>query len=63
MQGAEYGKLVPWDKDQAHRWDIVRFPRAQLVIEAQSMLLKFVRGVIEGVLENVLIESMSNTWI
>jgi hypothetical protein len=63
MHSAEYGKLVQWDKYQAHRWDIVRFPRAQLVIEAQSMLLKFIRGVIEGVLENVLRESMSNKWI
>jgi hypothetical protein len=36
IHGAEYGKLVPWEKDQAHRWDLVGFPRTQLVIELNS---------------------------
>ena len=63
MFGAEYGRLVPWDLDQAHRWDIIGFPRAHLVIEAQFILLKLLRDVVEGLLRNVQKESGSDKWI
>ncbi|KAF7504545.1 hypothetical protein GJ744_002101 [Endocarpon pusillum] len=62
MFGAEYGKLVPWNQDQAHRWDIIGFPRAHLVIEAQFILLKLLRDVVEGLLQNVQKESGSDKW-
>lgn len=53
MHGPKYGQVVPWDGKKAHRWEIVGFPRAQLVIEAQSILMSFLRKTVERLLENV----------
>jgi HicA toxin of bacterial toxin-antitoxin, len=62
MHGPDYGGVVPWEKNKAHRWDIIGFPRAQLVIEAQSVLMGFLRKTVERLLENVSSASLSSTW-
>ena len=36
-----FGKLVQWDESEAHRLDIIGFPRAQLALEAQATLSTF----------------------
>ncbi|CAG8976490.1 hypothetical protein HYALB_00005987 [Hymenoscyphus albidus] len=51
MHGTDYGKLVPWNEDLAHTWDIVGFPRANLVLEAQMRLSEFLKGVVERLLD------------
>ena len=60
--GREYGNLVPWDKTESHRWDTIGYPRAQLVIEAQRILLRFLRNTVEHLLHGVEIESLSTKW-
>lgn len=54
MHGGDYGRLVvPWDENSAHRSDHIEFPRARLIIEAQSLLMSFLRKVVDLLLENV----------
>src|SRR5437762_10940873 len=38
MYGRKYGELVDWQEGPAHRADIMGFPRARLVLEAQAYL-------------------------
>jgi hypothetical protein len=51
MQGPRYGELVLWNRDAAHRLDIVGFSRAHLILEAQSQLLKVLREIVEVLVE------------
>ena len=53
MQGPNYGQLTEWEKEAAHRWDIIGFPRAQLILEAQAHLMGFLRKIVEQLLEGV----------
>lgn len=53
MTGSKYGELVPWDESAAHRLDIIGFPRAQLILEAQAVLLTFLVQVVEGLVEGL----------
>jgi hypothetical protein len=62
MYGSDYGKLVPWNKTEAHRWDIIGYPRAQIILEAQRVLMDFLRKTLEDLLEGVEIESSSSKW-
>lgn len=50
MYGPRYGDLVSWKSDLAHAWDIVGFPRAILVLEAQLKLSQFLRDIVEKLL-------------
>jgi hypothetical protein len=59
MHGPDCGQIVSWEKDKAHRWDIIGFPRARLVVEAQTVLMGFLRKTVERLLENVFCESLS----
>lgn len=63
MHGTRYGELVDWDGPPAHRWDIVGYPRAQIIIEAQHLLFKFLRDVVGDLLKDVHIESSSTKWV
>jgi hypothetical protein len=63
MYGSDYGKLVPWNKDEAHRWYTIGYPRAQIIVEAQRVLMEFLRKTVEDLLEGVEIESSSSKWI
>jgi hypothetical protein len=53
MHGVDYGKLVPWNKEAAERWDIVGYPRALLVIEAQALMFSRLRAIVDLILEGV----------
>ncbi|KAN0092460.1 hypothetical protein V8E51_018307 [Hyaloscypha variabilis] len=54
MQGPNYGSsLVPWSQ-LAHTWEIIGFPRAQLILEAQKELMKILRGVVEIILRSAI---------
>lgn len=44
MYGPRYGTLVDWEEAAAHRADILGFPRARLVIEAQALILRTLRA-------------------
>lgn len=52
MYGEHYGKLVDWSEGPAHRGDILGFPRARLMLEAQAYLLIFLRMVVDKLLED-----------
>ncbi|KAK5123148.1 hypothetical protein LTR85_003346 [Meristemomyces frigidus] len=47
MYGSRYGDLVSWTASECHRWDIVGYPRAVLVLEAQSVLMGFLRKMVD----------------
>ncbi|ESZ94427.1 hypothetical protein SBOR_5220 [Sclerotinia borealis F-4128] len=53
MQGTKYGELVHWDKDAAHRWDIIGFPRARLILQAQKALMYLLRQIVDKILHDV----------
>ncbi|KAK5694378.1 hypothetical protein LTR17_024859 [Elasticomyces elasticus] len=50
MYGQHYGRLINWNKHSAHALDIIGFPRAVLILEAQDRLAKFMRTMIDLVL-------------
>jgi hypothetical protein len=56
MYGERYGTLTPWNADQMHRADTLGYPRARLVLEAQSALLRLLRRIVE-----ILLEAGNNT--
>ena len=62
MFGARYGQVVQWKEDQAHSWTTIGYPRAQLVLESQAMVMGTIRKVVEQLLEGVKIDSMSSKW-
>ena len=64
MHGVNYGKLVPWSKEAAERLDIVGYPRALLVVEAQALMFSRLRAVIDLILEGTdhSIAGASDKW-
>lgn len=53
MHGSQYGAIVDWEVNAAHRFDIIGWPRAQLLLEAQTNLLCFLRATIDKILEGI----------
>ncbi|OTA64856.1 hypothetical protein K449DRAFT_392957 [Hypoxylon sp. EC38] len=53
MHGPRYGDLVDWDEIAAHRADILGFPRARLVLEAQAFILTTLRSIVDKILDGV----------
>lgn len=53
MHGINHGKLVPWDKKAAESSDIVGYPRALLIIEAQALMFSRLRAIVDLILEGV----------
>ena len=53
MYGPRYGELVDWQAGPAHRADILGFPRALLVLEAQAYLTGILRKIVDKILESV----------
>jgi hypothetical protein len=51
MYGTHLGRLIPWNKQSAHRHDIIGYPRAVLILEAQATLFAFLRKTVEVLLE------------
>ena len=51
MTGADYGKkLVSWDKEQCHHWNIVGYQKALYILTAQSHMMRFLRTVVDNLL-------------
>lgn len=50
MYGRYYGRLIPWNADSAHRYDIMGYPRAKLEYESQRLLFRFLRRMVELVI-------------
>ncbi|KAF1962315.1 hypothetical protein CC80DRAFT_499711 [Byssothecium circinans] len=53
MHNPNYGKLVPWDKQAAHQSDIIGFPRARLIFEAQTYIMNTLRKIVEVLSPNI----------
>lgn len=53
MYGTRYGELVEWEKRAAHAEEIIGFPRARMILEAQEILLGFLRKVVEQLVEGI----------
>lgn len=53
MHGSQYGRIVNWEAGAAHRSDILGWPRARLILEAQANLLAFLRKVVDRILEGI----------
>ncbi|KAK4908663.1 hypothetical protein LTR49_022475 [Elasticomyces elasticus] len=52
LYGKFYGSLIPWNAASAHRQDIVGYPKATLILEAQQILTTFLRKMVDLVLAN-----------
>ncbi|PIB01781.1 hypothetical protein CB0940_00296 [Cercospora beticola] len=48
MYGGQFGQLVSWEKEAAHRLDIVGFPRAFLIFQAQHELSILLREFVDS---------------
>ncbi|KAJ8062829.1 hypothetical protein OCU04_008085 [Sclerotinia nivalis] len=53
MHGLRHGEVVDWKACLAHRADILGFPKARLVLEAQAYLMSSLRKVVDGILQGV----------
>jgi hypothetical protein len=53
MYGPRYGELIDWQAGPAHRADIIGFPKAHLILEAQAYLLGALRKITDKILEGV----------
>lgn len=53
MYGQSYGEVVDWVAGPTHRADILGFPRARLVLEAQAYLMDVLFKVVDKVLDGV----------
>ena len=52
MRGPNYGaKLVKWDKDRCHLWDIVGYQKAQHILCVQQSVMDFLRRALQGLIE------------
>ncbi|KAI0425670.1 hypothetical protein F5Y09DRAFT_352109 [Xylaria sp. FL1042] len=53
VHGPRYGELIEWDFRAARRADILGFPKAELLFEAQAYLMTTLRDVVLEVLSGV----------
>ncbi|MCJ1385691.1 hypothetical protein MMC17_008814 [Xylographa soralifera] len=53
MYGPNYGELVDWQAGPAHRADIIGFPKARLILEAQAYLMGALHKIVDKILEGV----------
>lgn len=47
MAGSDFGKLVKWDMDKAHRYEVVGFAKAYNILVAQQNIMRFLRSWVE----------------
>lgn len=50
MRDSNYGDVVPWNKEKAHRWEIIGFNKAQTLLIAQSSMAKMLRKIVSALL-------------
>lgn len=43
--GPAFVQLVPWTAPEAHRFDPISFPRAEIVVLSQELLLSMLRKI------------------
>ncbi|CZR62017.1 uncharacterized protein PAC_11914 [Phialocephala subalpina] len=53
MYRKRYGNLVDWEETRAHRSDIIGFPKARLILEAQAYLREALRKFTDKIPEGV----------
>ena len=65
LYGPKYGNVAQWTREEAHRWDIAGFPRAQLILEAQSLLMTFLKKIVDIILDGIVDrgELISTKWL
>ncbi|KAK6003642.1 hypothetical protein QM012_009413 [Aureobasidium pullulans] len=51
MQGPDFGKLVKWNAEQAHRYQIIDFTKAYNILQAQQRMMAFLRKCVAGLLD------------
>ncbi|KAK5175486.1 uncharacterized protein LTR77_000625 [Saxophila tyrrhenica] len=52
MAGPHYGmKLVKWDPEKSHRWEIVGYQKAHHVLFAQREMMRFLRLMVKALLD------------
>jgi hypothetical protein len=51
LQGPDFGKLVKWNADQAHRYEIIGFTKAYNILQAQQRMMAFLRKCVAGLLD------------
>ncbi|KAI4724834.1 hypothetical protein E4T49_07424 [Aureobasidium sp. EXF-10728] len=52
-QGPDYGKLVKWNAEKAHRWEIIGFTKAYHLFTAHQKMLKLLSNCVKGLLAEV----------
>ncbi|TGO50030.1 hypothetical protein BOTNAR_0408g00060 [Botryotinia narcissicola] len=60
LYGSNYGDITLWNTTKVHQMDIIGFSRGRLILEAQSIILKTLRGTVEDLLLGVDTESSSS---
>lgn len=63
LLSSNYGQIVPWTANEAHRWDSSAFPRAKIILEAQFVLMGFLRKLVNSLVEDLQGESNCLNWI
>lgn len=53
MYGLGYGDVVDWQAGPAHRADVLGFPKARLVLEAQAYLMSSLRKTVDAILQGI----------
>jgi len=53
LYGPNYGQLKKWNKESVHRGDYLGFPRAQILLEAQAILMATLRRILENAIERI----------
>ncbi|KAL2069270.1 hypothetical protein VTL71DRAFT_15608 [Oculimacula yallundae] len=53
LHGSQYGDIVSFDEHKAHRWDICAYPRAKLILEAQSLIMGFLKNTVDDLLQDI----------
>ncbi|GIZ40951.1 hypothetical protein CKM354_000427100 [Cercospora kikuchii] len=51
MHSNQYGQLISWEKDAAHRLDMIGFPMASLVFQAQHQMSILLRSFVDAIVE------------
>jgi hypothetical protein len=62
-QGPDYGKLVKWNADQAHRWEIIGFTKAHHLFTAHKKMLSLLGNCVKGLLAEVKVPTALETHL
>ena len=51
IQGPEFGSLVQWSRDAAHRWQMIGYPLARQLLRVQAKISGFLRPIVTALLD------------